>query len=500
MRGKLSGSERPLFCDILFGQGAAGEKRSGAEEAMAERVIFHIDVNSAFLSWEAVRRLEAARAARQGAVDGGADENEPETRRQQAADSGADESAPERGRRSAEGAGENAPELRQQAADSDAARVSDGAPPVLDLRTVPSAVGGDLATRHGVILAKSIPAKKYGVRTGEPVVDALRKCPELLLVRPDHALYREKSRQFIAVLRRYSPDIEQFSVDEAFADMTGTRALFGEPERAARRLADEIRDTLGFTVNVGISCNKLLAKMASDFEKPDRVHTLFPEEIERKMWPLPVRDLFLVGRSSQERLRALGIRTIGDLAHADPATLTRFFGKHGRVMWEFANGRDDSRLDTKQAENKGYGNSVTLAENVCDGAGAKRVLLALSEKVAGRLREDGVRAQAVSVTIRCADFTERSHQTVLTNATDITDELYRTACRLFDELWDGAPVRLLGVSTGRLSRGDEGRQLSLFDTTDYEKMERLDQAMDDIRRRFGKGAVRRASMMEKPNL
>ncbi|MDO4285077.1 MAG: DNA polymerase IV [Eubacteriales bacterium] len=399
---------------------------------MPDRIIFHIDVNSAFLSWEAVRRLQQD-------------------------------------------------------------------PGALDLRMVSSAVGGDLATRHGVILAKSIPAKKYGVRTGEPVVDALRKCPDLLLVKPDHAMYREQSRLFIEILRRYSPDVEQFSVDEAFVDMTGTRALFGEPPAAARRIADEIRDTLGFTVNVGVSSNKLLAKMASDFEKPDKVHTLFPSEIGEKMWPMPVRELFFVGRASEERLRTLGIRTIGDLARADIITLRRFFGKHGEVLWNFANGRDSSPVETQPQDNKGYGNSVTLAENAVTAREAKAVLLDLSEKVAQRLRADGVRIETVSVTIRYADFTENSHQMALTNATDITDELYSAACRLFDELWDGAPIRLLGVSTGRVLRGSEGRQLSLFDTTDYEKLERLDHAMDDIRRRFGRNAVRRASVMEREN-
>ena len=217
---------------------------------MEGRVIFHVDVNSAFLSWEAVYRL----------------------------------------------------------------RHADGAP---DLRTIPSAVGGDIAKRHGVILAKSIPAKKYDVRTGEPVVDALRKCPHLVLVAPNHALYEENSHAFMNILRKYSDVVEQYSIDEAFVDMTGTEWLFGKPIAAAHRIKDEIRDTLGFTVNVGISSNKLLAKMASEFEKPDKVHTLFPQEIKEKMWPLPVRELFLVGGASEQKLKRLGINTIGDLAHAD---------------------------------------------------------------------------------------------------------------------------------------------------------------------------------------
>lgn len=400
---------------------------------MSDRVIFHIDVNSAFLSWEAVYRLRCL--------------------------------------------GEK-----------------------LDLRTIPSAVGGDIAQRHGVILAKSIPAKKYDVRTGEPIVDALRKCPNLSLVKPNRQLYEEYSRAFMEILQKYSDTVEQYSIDEAFADMTGTRLLFGEPLEAAHKLKAEIRDTLGFTVNIGISSNKLLAKMAGEFEKPDKVHTLFPDEIREKMWPLPVRELFLVGRASEEKLKQMGINTIGDLARSDPGVLKAHLKKHGEALWNYANGRDSSPVESEAQDNKCYGNSVTLAYDVTDREEAKRVLLSLSESVGRRLRMDGVWIETVSVTIRFFDLTRSSHQCVLEHATNITDEIYRAAGRLFDELWDGTPIRLLGVQTGKVTKNGDNRQLSLFDDMDYERQERLDRAMDSIRERFGTGAVQRASFLKPPGI
>ena len=352
---------------------------------MHSPVIFHIDVNSAFLSWEAVHRIRDL-----GEKD--------------------------------------------------------------DLREIPSAVGGDRAMRQGIILAKSIPAKKYNIQTGEPVTDALRKCPGLVLVPPNRRLYEKYSEAFLQILRKYSDAVEKFSIDEAFADMTGTRELFGEPVCAANAIKDEIYETLGFTVNVGVSCNKLLAKMASDFRKPNFVHTLFPEEIEKKMWPLPVRELFLVGKASERKLHAIGIRTIGDLAKADVKVLKSILKKPGETLWDFANGRAASVVEQKPADNKGYGNSKTTAFDVTEREDAKRILLSLAETVGRRLRKDGARIEVVSVTIRSCDFSESSHQCALLAATNITKEIYDTACRLFDELWDGTPIRLLGIYTGRATK------------------------------------------------
>ncbi len=397
---------------------------------MSDRVIFHIDVNSAYLSWEAAERLKAD-------------------------------------------------------------------PQALDIRTIPCAVGGDIEQRRGVILAKSLSAKKYGVRTGESIMEARRKCPNLQLVGANHRLYAAYSRNFMNILREYTPDVEKFSIDEMFMDMTGTRKLWGEPLTIAWAIKDRIRDELGFTVNVGISSNKLLAKMASDFEKPDKVHTLFPCEIQRKMWPLPVGQLFLVGKATTDKLNKMGIFTIGELAQTRPEALERHLKKHGRIIWEYANGIDDSPVANLPPENKGYGNSTTLPHDVTDSQEAKRVLLSLAESVAKRLRNDNMRAEVVSVGIKDFRLHYASHQRVLENPTNVTAKIHHVACQLFDELWDGTPIRLLGIQTTRLTKGEAVRQLNLFeDEEEYEKNEKLDAVMDAIRSKFGDGAVTRASFLE----
>lgn len=396
-----------------------------------DRVIFHIDVNSAFLSWEAVYRLFHL---------GGK----------------------------------------------------------VDLREQVSAVGGDMAMRHGIILAKSIPAKRYHIKTGETILEAKQKCPELILVPPNYGLYEKCSKAFMDILRQYSPDVEQYSIDEAFVDMTGTEKLWGDPVRAANRLKNQIRDTLGFTVNIGISENKLLAKMASDFQKPDRVHTLWRNEIEDKMWPLPVSDLFFVGRATTQKLLKLGIQTIGDLAHADPELLKIHLKKHGEVIWAFARGMDVSVIQSEAPANKGYGNSTTIAFDVTDASTAKLVLLALAETVGTRLRAAKVRAEVIAVGIKSHDLRYASHQMTLRNATNITTEIHKFACRLFDELWDGSAIRHLGIHTSRIKDGINMRQLDMFDATDYEKLEKMDAAVDQIRKRYGIDSVKRAAFVNSP--
>ena len=396
-----------------------------------DRVIFHIDVNSAFLSWEAVYRLFHL---------GGK----------------------------------------------------------VDLREQVSAVGGDMAMRHGIILAKSIPAKRYHIKTGETILEAKQKCPELILVPPNYGLYEKCSKAFMDILRQYSPDVEQYSIDEAFVDMTGTEKLWGDPVTAANRLKNQIRDTLGFTVNIGISENKLLAKMASDFEKPDRVHTLWRNEIEDTMWSLPVSDLFFVGRATAKKLFNLGIHTIGELAHADPHLLKVHLKKHGEVIWAFSRGMDVSVVQSEAPANKGYGNSTTIAFDVTDASTAKLVLLALAETVGTRLRAAQVRAEVIAVGIKSHDLRYASHQMTLRNATNITTEIHKFACQLFDELWDGSAIRHLGIHTSRIKDGINMRQLDMFDDTDYEKLEKMDAAVDRIRKRYGIDSVKRAAFVDSP--
>lgn len=392
------------------------------------KVIFHIDVNSAFLSWEAVFRLHHL---------GGK----------------------------------------------------------LDLRNIPSAVGGDVTKRHGIILAKSIPAKKYNIKTGESVPEALRKCPDLVLVPPNYNLYQRSSDAFIKILKEYTPTVEQYSIDEAYMDMTGTESLFGEPVEVANTIRERIHTELGFTVNIGISSSKVLAKMASDFKKPDKVHTLWPYEIMDKMWILPVSDLFFVGRATTRKLNNLGIKLIGELAQTDLSIVKSYFGKYGEVIWAFANGIDFSAVEPTPPPNKGYGNSTTIAFDVTDRETAHLVLLSLAETVSARLRADTVKIKVVSVGIRDYNLGYHSHQRKLSVATNITREIFESACQIFDEAWNKVPIRHLGIHTSQVVT-EEARQLRLFDSADYEKLERLDKAVDDIRKRFGADSVVRASFVK----
>lgn len=415
-----------------------------------EPIIFHIDVNSAYLSWSALSLLEK---------------------------------------------GENT-----------------------DLRKIPAIIGGDMEKRHGVVLAKSIPAKKYGVTTGEPIVNALRKCPTLTIQPPDHHLYHARSEELMQLLRDVCPDIEQVSVDECFMDYTPIQNLYDSPVTAAHSIREQIRERFGYTVNIGVSDVKMLAKMASDFSKPDKVHTLFSWEIREKMWPLSVASLFMCGKSSVQTLNKLGIRTIGDLAQTDRQILSAHLKSHGVMLWEYANGIDPSKVVPVPEEAKGIGNSITLSKDVTERRQAARTLLSLSESVGGRLRAAGQLAGMVSVEIKYSSFRSVSHQTSLFSHTDSTQLIYETSCRLFDELWDGSPIRLLGIRTSRLAGAGEPSQLSLFDLeirqpqkppgcpessgpgmsapSSRQKLEALDKTLDQIRQKYGKDAVVRGSLLK----
>ncbi len=396
-------------------------------------VIFHIDVNSAFLSWTAVEQLK----------------NGAQT----------------------------------------------------DIREIPAIIGGDQKSRHGVVLAKSVPAKKYGIRTGEPVANAFRKCPNLVMAAPDHKMYRDKSRQLMDFLRTYTPEIEQVSIDECYMNFTNIAERFASPVAAATEIKNEVKKRYGFTVNVGISSNKLLAKMASDFEKPDKVHTLFPEEVTLKMWPLPIGDLFMAGRSSVETLNKLEIYTIGDLANADVDLITLHLKSHGRMLWEFANGIGDDKVQTEQAEAKGIGNSTTLSEDASTYEEVQNVFRELAESVSGRLKKAGKKAQMVSMEVKYFDFQTMSHQMQLAKPTDEEKEIWETACQLFQEAWSGEPVRLLGIRTAKLEDAQTPQQLTIFDIEPPkepdEKHKKLNAAMEKIRERYGEKSVIKASMMKK---
>lgn len=365
-----------------------------------------------------------------------------------------------------------------------------------DLREIPSVVAGDRTSRHSIILAKSIPAKKYGIHTGEPLFEALEKCPNLKIVEPDYDLYVQCSRRMVAMLRELSPAVEQYSIDEVWADMTGTEGLYGPPVQTAHMIREKIWKELGFTVNVGVSTNKLLAKMAGDFEKPNKVHTLFPEEIPEKLWPLPVGELFLVGAATEKKLRRMGITTIGALAQSNVSDLRNRLGKQGEVIWHFANGRNADTVRREAAENKGYGNSITLPRDVVDMETAKQVLLSLCETVGMRLRRDGKSGGCLSVTIRTGDFRYFTHQKQMNGTTDVTGELYRTACRTFQELWDGkTPLRQMGVQVTKLAQ-ESYCQFDLFsDPEQNERKAKLDTVVDGLRDRYGENSVKRACFL-----
>ena len=392
-----------------------------------ERLIFHIDVNSAFLSWEAVRR------------------------------------------------------------------VKQGLP---DLREIPACIGRDPRKRTGIVVAKSIPAKKYGIQTGEPMAMALRKCPQLTVVPGDFALFDQCSKAFKAICASYAPVMESFSIDEVFLDMTGTSLIYPDAVAIACEIKDKIYNELGFTVNVGISTNKLLAKMASDFEKPNKVHTLFPDEISVKMWPLPVRELLFLGKVSEKKLIEAGIRTIGDLAHEREERVQSLLGeKAGHQLYRYARGLDDSPVRAQPEEVKGFSVETTFNDDIISMEQILPVLLEQCDVLATRMRRKKKKCTCISVTFRTLDFKNRSHQMKLENPTDLTDEIYKNAKKLFAEFWKGQPLRLIGVALTNLTE-DGFEQLSLFeDTTDKERRQKLDAAMDEIRSKYGNSMITRASIM-----
>ncbi|HUM83382.1 MAG TPA: DNA polymerase IV [Lachnospiraceae bacterium] len=393
-------------------------------------VIFHVDVNSAFLSWEA------------------------------------------------------------------AYRINECLDPV-DLRTIPAVIGGNEKDRHGIVLTKSVPAKAYGIKTGEPLTDARKKCPGLIVVPPNYPLYVECSRRLMRLLRKYSPCVEQYSIDEAFCDMTGTEGRYGTPVVFANELREEINQKFGFTVNIGVSSNKLLAKMAGELKKPNLTHSLFPQEIPQKLWPLPVEELFFVGHATKHKMQLLGIHTIGELAKTDPDILKAHLKSQGMVIWSFANGTDVSELVSEPPENKGCGNSTTVASDLTDMDTARHVLLSLCETVGTRLRADRMKACCLAVSITDYEFFHFSHQKMLPSPTDVTIELYRSAVRVFSEMWDGTPIRQLGVHTSRLTH-EEAYQFNLFDRERHDRLMCADRAVDAIRSRMGEDSIFRACFLTGP--
>ena len=411
-----------------------------------EKLIFHVDVNSAFLSWTAVKKLK----------------EEPDS---------------------------------------------------VDLRTIPSAIGGDVSKRHGVITACSIPAKKMGVRTGEPVMRSLEKCPGLCLFPSDFKTYREYSREFIKILKKYALAVEQVSIDEAYIDMTGT----DEPIEMAEKLKREIYENLGFTVNIGVSTVKILAKMASDFEKPYKIHTLFPEEVKEKMWKLPIEKLHGCGYRTSEKLRNIGVKTIGDAAILDKHLLISLLGeKSGEYIYESSNGRGSDLVSGEIEAAKSYSNETTLPSDIRVSTYNKEmpaVIKWLSESVSKRLKKDEAEGYTISISAKTSSFKRRSKQTTLVEATNKANIIEQTSLKLMKELCFGERglfetdegIRLVGVGVSNLAE-NECKQLDIFSymkekavqdeiklkgERKKEKEDKLNTMLRKINEKYGEGKIKK---------
>ncbi len=392
-----------------------------------KRIIFHVDVNNAFLSWTAVKMLE-------------------------------------------EGS-------------------------TLDIRTIPSVIGGDEENRHGIVLAKSPIAKKYGIKTAETLYEARRKCPSLKTYPSDHDYYKMKSNELYQYFLTITPNVEPFSIDESFLDMSGMRYLHKDLIQFAYEMKEEIKKRFGYTVNIGIANCKLCAKMASDFEKPDKVHTLFDEEIPSKMWPLPVEALFMVGKSTSEKLKQLGIKTIGDLASKDLNYLRKYFKSFAVTLHEYANGIDNSLVGKKKTESKSISTTETLSTDVVDKNILKKILLKQVDEVGRDLRRQGFYASTIAVILRTKDFVDYSHQTKLVNATNVNEEIYKTVCQLLDHVYRGEPIRLIGVRLADFTK-ERIKQVSLFERPSDVENEKVQKTMDEINDRFGSTSIIPASLLK----
>ena len=395
---------------------------------MMERIIFHIDVNTAFLSWSAMDRLK-------------------------------------RGEK-------------------------------IDLRCVPAVIGGDEATRSGIVLARSIVAKKYGIATPEPLYTARKKCPGLIVIPPDFKLYEKCSNDLYNYLCNFSPDVIRSSIDECCLDMTGTYNLFGDPVKLAYRIKDEVKEKFGFTVNIGIGNNRLCAKMASDLEKPDKVHTIFDNEIKTIMWPLPIEDLLMVGKKSSVVLRSIGINTIGDLATADMFLLRKYFKNGAQMMYNHANGIDDSLVEEYKAKNQSISNETTSITDMIDKRDIEKVLLYLSNQVGSRLRKEGYYTRVVTLVLKNSLFESYSHQQKLVNPINTNEDIYNITKELLEKGWKKDPIRLVGIRLSNFS--NEGyKQISLFDEPTKKDNSKIQNAMDNLKEKYGSDIIKNARLFDK---
>lgn len=365
-----------------------------------------------------------------------------------------------------------------------------------DIRDSFAVIGGDESKRHGIVLAKSFKAKKVGIRTAETLYSARKKCPVLKVYEPNYDWYVKMSNALFKLISKYTPDIEIISIDECFIDYGKIKKLHGDPVMFARKLKDEIKDTLGFTVNIGIANNKFCAKMASDFEKPNKIHTLFMNEIESKLWPLAVDDLYGVGKSSSLKLHSLNINTAYDLAHSEVNDLYKYFKNQSQRLINIANGIDESPIVVNKDDPKGISNSTTLEKDYVDKSKIFDVLRVIANNVAITLRKQKKYAYVVAIIIKDKFFRSYSHQKKLKNPTNGTNEIFDIAKELFEEVWNKEPIRLIGIRLDNLTE-QNNYQVSLFENIDEtKKNETLDITVDSINEKYGKQIINKANLKE----
>lgn len=387
-----------------------------------ERLILHIDVNSAFLSWSALKLLEE---------------------------------------------GYNK-----------------------DIRNEVSVIAGDPNKRHGVIVAASIPAKRLGIRPPVNLYEARKKCKDLIVVKPDFNYYYNKSKGLMDYLKSLFPEVQQYSIDECFIDYSSMKMLYGDEVKYAYKLKDEIYKKFGFTVNVGIGNNKLSAKMASDFEKPNKVHTLYKNEFKEKIWNKDISELFMAGKSSCSKLRQLNINTIGELANSDVQMLVRNLKSQGKLLYEYANCIDESKVETESYnERKGIGFSRTLEFDSDDKDLIFKYLYDFSKDISKKLREKKVYANTLMVTIRNYEFKTINHQQKYLNGINLTDDIYEKAKDLFINTWDKDPIRLIGLRATDFTDSNN-YQLSLFEKNANNKNdEQIEDLIDKINNQYGDNSI-----------
>ncbi len=394
-----------------------------------ERIIFHIDVNNAFLSWTALELLEKGYK--------------------------------------------------------------------YDIRNSYAVIGGDEEARKGIVLAKSMPAKKQGIKTAETLFSARKKCPALRVYKPNYKTYQEKSNMLFEYLKTYTPDIEIASIDECYIDYGKVANLYGDAVEFAYKLKDEIYSKFGFTVNIGVANNKLCAKMASDFSKPNKVHTLFKEEVKTKMYPLPIGDLFGVGKKTCEKLEKLNIKTIGDLADSDILFLSKYFKNQAIGMINSARGIDDTLVVSEVVDPSSISNEITLSYDVTDKSRLYSYLDDLANQVATRLRNQKKYAHVIVVVLKDYKFRRKQHQKKIMNATNITKEIFEISKEILNEMYDDIPVRLIGLRLDGLVDNVAYQQSLFEDTNSRENDVVVDNLLDTLQGKYGFNVIKKGNQVKK---